>query len=138
MYFVSAHANYVYWQKHFKNKKVKEFQKQHPDFLDWTKVWLCFLGQIMCGWNCSELLTFASQECLYLSHVIVSTIVSAPERSPAPFQIPSQNNPRALLKVSLVFMQQDISHTMSETWMYIFFKQSQPAMPNYLLPKAFG
>lgn len=27
---------------------------------------------------------------------------------------------------------------MSETWMYIFFKQSQPAMPNYPASKSIG
>ena len=124
----------------FKNKKVK-ISKATPWFLKHDKGVIFFFTQVRgeCGWNFSELLTGSSQ---ILNTAIASTVVYAPERQSSPFsKLATEIIPEALLKVSVVFTWENISQ--SHRWRLqphciSSFKQSQPAMPNYLLPKAFG
>ena len=124
----------------FKNKKVK-ISKATPWFLKHDKGVIFFFPGA--GVNVAGISqNFSLVPSQILNTAIASTVVYAPERqSSAFFQTCNWNNPGS------TFEGKHGLHTRGHftepqmktaTSLYIFFKQSQPAMPNYLLPKAFG
>lgn len=88
------------------------FQKQHPDFLDMMKVWFFFSQGRGCVWL--ELLRTAHwlplKDCLNLKYCrCFYWSVSSRKEVLLLSKLPAKITPGALLKVSIIFMQQDIS-----------------------------
>lgn len=138
-YALYQHIQTIYVGTGILRTRRLKFQKQHPDFSDTMKVWFFFFffrGKVR--------VAGITQDC---SPVACSLNVALPllqcllqKGSLAPFQTPQWNNPGG------AFEGEHDLHTIrhftelrlkSAASLYIF-KQSQPAMPNYLLPKAFG